>query len=663
MKKALKIMTAILALAVLTAALFVSASAANGTLNTFAVDADSADSAIDLGAVRWYLSHDGNYYLFLPTGTDRSELTVWFSADADVLCNGTPLTNGEKTDVFAEGDSFVLTCGKASYNLKVLQADSTGTVYVNTESGNMTAVHADKEHKEPGNIIILDKDGNVQYDGSLDYIKGRGNSTWLQAKKPYNIKLDEKADLFGMGKHKSWCLLSNPGDTSLIRNQVSYTLARNLGITTTTDTYNVNLYLNGEYAGLYMVTEKVDLGENRVDIYDLEGETEDVNEKDLDEYELGGKQNSREFGSIKYAKIPYNPSDISGGYLLETEKIYRYVNEVSGFITDIGQPIVVKTPEYASKSQVEYISNYYQDFEDALYSRTGYNSKGKHYSDYIDVDSLARMYIMLEFTANFDGCSSSFYLYKDVDGKLVCGPAWDFDLGLGQAMPNDLINHVPNVADPNLLYIQSCFIGNHAENRKSLLGQAFTHNDFQELVEKIWAEDFVECYPTFRSDIETARNEAMSSAIMNSIRWNTFGTTNPEEIKVHYNGHVNIITSYVDARYPFIQNAFSDDTFFVKYDIGEYGKALVHDLTVYAADSTATVLNAPATDNKNVKFAYWTTTPDDTGERYMPGDTITVTDNVNLYAQWENTNLITKLLNMIKDFIEKLVLFFETFFG
>ena len=449
---------------------------------------------------------------------------VLFNADADVFCNGTKLVNGEKTSVFAEEGDYVLTCGAAEYKVTVLKAENVGTVYVTTDSGNMAAVHADKSHKEPGEITILDKDGETQYDGTLDYIKGRGNSTWLADKKPYNIKLDEKANLFGMGKHKSWCMLSNPGDASQLRNDLCYDFARALGIETTTDSYHVNLYLNGEYAGLYLITEKVDIGENRVDIYDLEGETEDVNEKDLDEYKLGGAQNSRELGTIKYAEIPNNPDEITGGYLLETEKIYRYVNEASGFITDIGQCIVVKTPEYASKAQVEYISGYYQDFEDALYSPSGYNMKGRHYSEYIDVDSFARIYVLLEFISNFDGCSSSFYMHKDVDGKLTVGPGWDFDLGLSQHQPNDLINHVPDVADPYLLYIQTCFIGNHAENRKSLLGQLFSHNDFQEKVQEVWANEFQSYYPTFREEIGTRAELIRSSVTMNAIRWKVYGT-------------------------------------------------------------------------------------------------------------------------------------------
>ena len=647
MKKSIRTLLVTAIFFIIFAMLCISASA-DSPITSFTVSTGVGETAAEFASVEWFASDNGKYYIFLPSTADRSNLTVNFDASAEITCGKTTLENGMTTDIFEQGESFILKCDGTKYTVIVVQAENEGTIYVNTKSGNMDAVHADKEHKEPGDILIVDKNGEVEYSGELDYIKGRGNSTWNHDKKPYNIKLESKADLFGMGKHKSWCLLANATDAAIIRNYLAYNLALQFGVPYTSETHFVNVYLNGKYAGLYMICEKVDIGENRVDIYDLEGETEDVNDKDLDEYKLAGKQNSRDFGSVKYADIPNNPDEITGGYLLELEKIYRYVNEASGFITNIGQAVVVKTPEYATKKQVEYISKYYQSFEDALYSGTGYNSEGKHYSEYIDVDSLARMYIMYEFTANFDGCSSSFYLSKDVGGKLVAGPLWDFDLSLGTAMPNDLINHVQNVAQTDLLYIQTCFIGNHAEAKKALLAQAFSHNDFQELVEKIWNEEFMPLYLQFDESIEIVRDEIQQSFIMNAITWKTVGSTKPASVTEKQINHTETIRNYAKERFAFLSNVFNDDTFFVKYDIGKYGKALIHDTTVYNADETAVVLKKPSTDRKDVVFLGWSTSPDGTGELYNPGDKITVTDNVNLYAKWiKKTAANSKLQAMI----------------
>ena len=101
-------------------------------------------------------------------------------------------------------------------------------------------------------------------------IKGHGNSTWHQPKKPYNIKFDERTDLFGNGPAKTWVLIANYLDPSMIRNYMSYSVAEALGVEYTTTVQFANLVLNGEYQGLYLVTEKIQIGENRVDIRDPE---------------------------------------------------------------------------------------------------------------------------------------------------------------------------------------------------------------------------------------------------------------------------------------------------------------------------------------------------------------------------------------------------------
>lgn len=635
MKKYVKFLLAAVILSLL-AAVFCLTAYAEGGITQFAVNTEEASDASELGAVNWYKNPaDGKYYIFLPNGSDGSDMTVWFSADEAVLCGGTQLVSGQTTDVFAGGGNFVLTSGGNTYNVCVLKADGIGTMYINTESGSLSKVHADKEYKEPGTILIVDENGKVVYNGALDYIKGRGNSTWLQDKKPYNIKLNKKTDLFGMGKSKKWCLLANVDDSTMIRTSVVNDFAMQLGDEVTSDTVHLNMYVNGNYEGVYLLTEKVEIDDNRVEIYDLEDEMEKVNDADLDTYKLAGAQNSREWGSIKYAEIPNNPENITGGYLLELEKIYRYVNEPSGFITNIGQAVVVKEPEFASKAQVEYISAYYQEFEEALYSGTGYNSLGKHYSEYIDVESLARIYIIEEFGANFDGCSSSFYLYKDIDGKLVADPLWDVALTLGRGGSNDLINHVKSTTDPSILYIQTCFIGNHQEGRKGLLAQAFSHEDFRAEVQRIWNDGVKSNINTMYSNIDLYSELVRSSVAMNAVRWNTFGSMDIKTIDSRYTNEVNVVRNYINARYPFLSEAYSTDTYFVMYDGGEYAASLANDTKLYKSGDKATVLSAPASNDKLTVFDCWTTNPDGTGTKYKAGDAITVNGNVKLYAQWK----------------------------
>ena len=636
MKKSRRFISLILAVLLLfgsISSLTISAGAEDTGISSFSAIPSDAEENDSIRGINWYQSTvDGNYYLFVPQSYDKSALRVSFTASGTVMCGSTELVSGSVTDVFASGEA-TLTCGSSTYHVIVLDGGDIGTVQITTESGSLYKVHHDKSYKDPGNIVVTDYDGTVQYDGVLDYLKGRGNSTWNAAKKPYNIKLAKKANLFGMGKAKKWCLLANAGDATMMRDLLGYKFAKDIGVDVTSDVVPVNLYINNDYMGAYVITEKVEIGENRVDIRNLESDTEALNEAKLDTYPLGGDQDSQDANSYQYADIPNSPEDITGGYLLELEKIYRYPPEVSGFITARKQAVVVKEPEYASQAEVEYIREYYQQYENAVYSQTGYNALGKYYTEYVDVESIARMYLAEEFGANFDGCSSSFYLYKDVDGKICAGPAWDFDLSFQQTHGiNELLNITTTLDDVDSLYIQHCFINYDNSSYKSFLAQLFTHNDFQQVVQNVWNNVVKEIYDDYYASIDVTANRLHSTVIMNAIRWNTYGTTNAQSIISGYNKRLNVIKNYIPQRYAFLSTAYSDDTYFVKYDNGAYGKELTLDTTIYNSGDTAVVKECPPAKNEYCCAVWYLDT--DYTQPVAPESEITVTDNTNLYAKW-----------------------------
>jgi hypothetical protein len=97
--------------------------------------------------------------------------------------------------------------------------------------------------------------------------------------------------------------------------------------------------------------------------------------------------------------------------------------------------ISINSPEFASRAQVEYIRDFYHDFEDAAFSVTGFNDKGKHFTEYLDLESAAKTFLIHEFSKNHDGGASSFYIWKpsdsDSDGKMRFGPVWDLDNSFG----------------------------------------------------------------------------------------------------------------------------------------------------------------------------------------------------------------------------------------
>ena len=107
----------------------------------------------------------------------------------------------------------------------------------------------------------------------LEYIRGRGNSTWMADKKPYKVKLSKSTDLFGMGKNKHWVLLANRYDNSLIRNRMTYWLGNQLGMEFTPQCVPVEMVVNGEYYGSYLLSEQIRVAESRVAIDDLEDDS------------------------------------------------------------------------------------------------------------------------------------------------------------------------------------------------------------------------------------------------------------------------------------------------------------------------------------------------------------------------------------------------------
>lgn len=526
------------------------------------------EASSSLGTVGWWKSDvDGKYYIFTPSGTDLSNLKAWVSASSQVFCNGKEIVNGETTDAFSEGGEVVLSCGEKNYSVVFLSSGKMPSLFINTTEGGLDRIHADKSHKEKGcSMLAVNENGKVDYNGMLDSMKGRGNSTWNFVKKPYNIKLESKSKLFGMEKAKSWCLIANYEDKSLVRNQITYGLGEEIGMTESPDCRNTNLYINGEYKGVYLLTEKVEIKKNRVDIYDLEEATEEANNAELSSFAqngFAGKFSGFIENKQRWFDIPNNPDDITGGYLLELEVADRYDNEPSGFVTKHGQAVVSKSPEYASKEQIKYISSYWQEMEDALYSKDGYNSKGKHFSDYIDLESFAKQYIIQEWSSNWDAGLTSNYFYKDIGGKLVAGPIWDFD----QALLNSAGRDGFDLTDPTNLHAAkrslwyNSLLGSRSfKATPNIYALGMRHKEFISEVEKQMREKFAPAVgKLLESKYDKNIEKLKSSAIMNSIRWNYYGTTNADSILGNYEAETAAIKAFISERTDFLSEALTPD--------------------------------------------------------------------------------------------------------
>ncbi len=449
-----------------------------------------------VGCVKWFSDKDigknltntgvssSHYFLFMPASADLENLTLWHTFSENPSINGTEIISGEPSSAIKGSGDYTVTAGDDTFLLTIAQSESIGSVYINTASGSMYNVHKNKNYKEAGEILVTQPDGTSDYNGNLEYIKGRGNSTWKNNdKKPYNIKLEKKSSLLGMDTSKKWCLIANALDNSMLRNKIAYDLADEVGIEFSPDSAFTDLYLNGEYAGIYQLTEKVEVGKNNlVKINDLEELTEKANDTDLDSFKNIRKSN------IKYYDIPINPTDITGGYLLEWEFEKRYETEPSGFITDRGQYVVIKNPEHPTKAQAEYIKSYVQDMEDAIYSENGSNPKGRHYTDYLDIESAALMFLLQEYTLEGDTGMTSCFFYKDCDtngdGKVHASCPWDFDYAFGNYIyEKDGVS----MQQADSIYAEKTKLKN---GEYTIFAMLFQHEDFRDTVCKMYNTKF-----------------------------------------------------------------------------------------------------------------------------------------------------------------------------
>ena len=488
--------------------------------------------------INWY-EVNGKYYFFIPASIDyeAAKLYIPCSYTVDGVDYNGPETLatvfGDKTEVKIEADGRV-------YDVVIFRESEVASVFITTESGSLEAIHADKSHEESGYIEIVNADGDVEYDGILDTIKGRGNSTWQMEKKPYNIKLDKKTNLFGMGKSKKWSLIANHGDASLIRNVLAYEAAKNAGMEYTPLFVPVDVYINSNYEGAYLLTTRIEVDEKRIDIQNLEDANEDANPdiKDIEALPRGGsygKYAGLLENTMKWIEIPNNPEDITGGYVIEMELANRYADEVSGFVTSRSQPFTMKSPEYASQAQMEYISSYYQKVEDAVFAGATMEELNK----LLDVESMAQMYLINEWCSNMDASLTSTYFYKPVNEPLHAGPVWDFDIAFGN---NDAGRFGNDYNDPtkwtvcyNRMYRNTVFGKWDIEEKDTIYNVINKNQGFVDEAEAVW-DGYMKA--AVEETISWAKNEYIpsvtGSAVANAIRWNIFETTDIQTIKAKF---------------------------------------------------------------------------------------------------------------------------------
>ncbi len=228
-------------------------------------------------------------------------------------------------------------------------------------------------------------------------IRGRGNYTWTGFdKKPYRIKLDKKAALLGMDKSKHFALLAHADDNrGFLRNTVGFRLSEMIGMAWTPKQQPVEVVLNGDYIGLYFLTETIRVDKNRVNI-------------------------------VEQPDYCTNADSITGGWLVEIDNYQDdpHVTVAEGGGNSYNITFTYKTPEALSSQQEQYLYNQMSTLNTLIYGSTSSDELWKH----VNLDQLARYYIVQEVMDNYESFHGSCYFYKQMGAseKWTWGPVWDF---------------------------------------------------------------------------------------------------------------------------------------------------------------------------------------------------------------------------------------------
>lgn len=386
---------------------------------------------------------------------------------------------------------------------------------------------ASRDVSVKGKLYIAGADSLA--DDSIE-IRGRGNGTWNWAKKPYRIKLNSKANLLGMpAKDKIWPILAHYADKSLIRNALALKISTLCDIYFSPSFRFVDVVLNNDFLGNYLVTDQVEVSGDRVDIT---------------------KQKSTN------TKLP----DIEGGYLLEIDGYANYstvepgASFPEGFLSVNNTTVSIKYPkdDEINQQQRDYIINYFNKFETLILNY----KKGDLLDSirkYLDIDAMINWYIASELTANPD-CFWSMNLMKDRGkSQFTFGPMWDYDI----AFANDI--RLGDTREKLMLYNAHQY-GSFGTMAKALK-RLFTCPEINERLRNRWIEirdkQLSSRIVAFIDSTETLLD---ASQRLNYERWPTLNTITHLELTTRgsFEAEVSFVRNFITDHITSLDSIFTN---------------------------------------------------------------------------------------------------------
>ena len=502
------------------------------------------------------------YELYIPGRWDIGRITMEIEGSGSFFLENEEILPGTETDLRGFlGRTVTVSEGNRNRTdrLIIRQGSEIPAVFITVDGKALQKVNKSKKNViVEGRIVYTEADGTVSYDGEITQLKGRGNNTFAYKKKPYQFKLEKKASLSGMAKAKTWILLANWNDISLLRNQIVLDMCREAGLRYALSCVQADVWINGVYNGLYLLTEKAQIKKERINLRDLEDETEALNGQPVDGGLSMFKASTKDLPLIRGYRVENNPEDITGGYLFTIEKYARLRDYgLAGFRTKKDLSVQIKEPTYPSREQTEYLGGLVSEMQQALIAKDGVNPQtGKSYREYIDVDSFALKYLAEEWCKNYDFIGGSQYMYKDSDERdplIYAGPAWDYDLSFGNMRDRGY------QATGNYMTA----VSRKTSNLNWLLSR---HADFADRVGELWRERFGPAAEVLTGAREAAEGNLIrpldeyaaairASAEMNYARWGV-GKNTDEKAGKSFENAVAYLKKWIAERTAFMDGVY-----------------------------------------------------------------------------------------------------------
>jgi hypothetical protein len=371
-----------------------------------------------------------------------------------------------------------------------------------------------KEQYVKGIVSIIYNNGRTIFSDNLD-IRGRGHASWTFPKKPYRMKLYNKVNLLGFpAREKSWTLINNWGDKTLMRNLLAFDLSKRLDMAYTSVGIPVDVILNGEYKGTYNLCDHIEVTNKRVEVQQM---------------------------TVNDIALPR----LSGGYLLEVDA-YAGQDEDTWFSSARkNTPVKVKYPKSDEivTQQYNYIRDHYNKMENTLLS-ANYKDPVNGYRKYMDMESFIRHFLVGEITGNTD-TYWSVYMYKERNDDIFrFGPVWDFDLGF----ENDNRTYPINTHS-RWVYEY----GSSANGFRDLVTRLFSDESFVSRLKAIYADyrdRGILSKEALLQVVDNYASEINQSQRLNFMRWNILNTLVHQNPRTYgsYEGEVDNVRKYISNR-------------------------------------------------------------------------------------------------------------------